>query len=85
MNERKTLMRLTDDEIKNILVARRDSAISKYKTEVQRFHAKHEKMGFSSMSGDFNETDVLVHGRLVHSLLNDILKAQQDIDTGYAK
>ncbi len=85
MTEKKILMRLTDSEIKKLLTERRDEAISKYKAEVQRFHAKHEKMGFHSTSGDLTEKDVIEHGELVLHLLNDILLAQQNIEQGYAK
>lgn len=85
MTEKKTLMRLTDSEIKRLLTERRDEAISKYKAEVQRFHAKHEKMGFFSTGSDLTEKDVIEHGELVLYLLNDILLAQQNIEQGYAK
>ncbi|EKO9247104.1 hypothetical protein P1O43_001725 [Salmonella enterica] len=83
MNEKKTLIRCTDGEIKKLLTDRRDEAILKYKVEVQRFHAKHEKMGFFSMSGDLTEEEVAKHGESVLSLLNNILLAQRALERGY--
>ena len=85
MTEKKTLMRLTDSEIKKLLTERRDEAISKYKTEVQRFHAKHEKMGFFSTSNDLTENEVVEHGELIIYLLNDVLLAQRNLERGYEK
>lgn len=78
-------MRLTDSEIKRFLTERRDEAISKYKAEVHRFHAKHEKMGFFSTSNDLTEKEVVEHGELIIYLLNDVLLAQRNLERGYEK
>lgn len=85
MNERKTLVRLTDSEIKKLLTERRDEAISKYKIEVSKFLEGDGVGGFRPNYSKLTVNDVVTHGELAMHLLNDVLLAQQNLDRGYAK